>query len=318
MSLGVSEVNLEGDVEVGYGFSPSSDAFSQAAGLVLAKQRTLVCETTCSGIGLHSGETVRLRLVPAPENTGIVFIRTDLVNGARRVAARWDAVVETRLCTIIGNKAGTRVATVEHLMAALHAMGVDNAFVEVDRAELPMLDGSAAPFVDMIESSGIVTQSAVRKTIEILEPVEVMDGARLARLSPAPESRLTVGISFDRAPIKSQTMDWTPSKEGFKREISRARTFGFFEEVDQMRKLGLARGGSLDNAIVIQGDRVLNEGGLRYANEFARHKLLDAVGDLALAGAVIKGHFVGRCSGHEMNNRLLRALFETPSAWRYH
>ncbi len=299
---------------VGYGALARNHMKTETA---LHAQRTLTREVSCSGVGLHSGEVAHLRLIPAPENTGIVFVRVDLANGARRVAARWDAVVDTRLCTVIGNEAGTRVATIEHLMAALRAMGVDNAFVEIDRAEAPMMDGSAAPYVAMIESAGTHAQGSMRKTIEILSPVEVADGPRFARLSPATESRLTVDIAFARAPIKNQTMDWVLSAEGFKRDISKARTFGFFEEVDQLRKLGLARGGSLDNAIVIKGDSILNEGGLRYANEFARHKLLDAVGDLALAGCLIRGHFEGHCSGHALNNLLLRALFESPSAWRY-
>lgn len=317
MSFEMSGLNIEDYAEAAYIPAGGCDSRSEEAAIIRVKQRTLANEAACSGIGLHSGETVRLRLGPAPENTGIAFIRTDLANGARRVAARWDTVVDTRLCTVIGNKAGTRVATIEHLMAALHAMGVDNAFVEIDRAEVPMMDGSSAPFVDLIESAGTVAQTSARKTIEILSPVEIVDGPRFARLTPAPESRMTVDIAFDRAPINSQKMEWTLSKEGFRRDISRARTFGFFEEVDQLRKLGLARGGSLDNAIVIKGDSVLNEGGLRYANEFARHKLLDALGDLALAGGVIKGHFEGHCSGHAMNNRLLRALFESPASWRY-
>ncbi|MER2520030.1 MAG: UDP-3-O-acyl-N-acetylglucosamine deacetylase [Bdellovibrionales bacterium] len=320
MSFDTASLNMEEVAETGFVSGLSYESLARKrmkTETATQKQRTIAHEISCSGIGLHSGEISHLRLTPAPEDTGIVFIRTDLLNGARHVAARWDTVVDTKLCTVIGNKAGTRVATIEHLMAALHAMGIDNAFVEIDRAEVPMMDGSAAPYVAMIESAGTQAQDATRKIIEILSPIEVVDGQRFARLSPASESRLTVDIAFARAPINSQTMDWVLSSEGFKREISKARTFGFFEEVDQLRKLGLARGGSLDNAIVIKGDSILNEGGLRYANEFARHKLLDAVGDLALAGGVIRGHFEGRCSGHAMNNRLLHALFETPSAWRY-
>lgn len=317
MSFEMASLNVEETAETGYLPAMDYSALAPRTETALQKQRTLANEIACSGIGLHSGETVHMRLIPAPENTGIIFIRADLQNGARRVAARWDAVVDTKLCTVIGNKTGARVATIEHLMAALHAMGIDNALIELDRAEAPMMDGSAAPFVELIERAGTIAQKAKRQTIEILAPVEIAEGKAFARLTPSPETRLTVDIAFDRAPIKRQTMDWTPSAESFKRDICRARTFGFFEEVDQLRKLGLARGGSLENAIVIKGDSVLNEGGLRYANEFARHKLLDAVGDLALAGGVIKGHFEGHCSGHAMNNRLLRALFETPSAWRY-
>ena len=279
-------------------------------------QRTLCGTAECSGIGVHSGEKVSLRLAPAPENSGITFIRTDLKNGARAIPARWDHVVDTKLCTVIGNKSGSRVATIEHLMAALHAYGIDNAIIEIDGAEVPVMDGSSDPFVFLIEMAGVQIQNALRREIEILSPVEVaLDGKR-ARLAPALESRFSFAIEFDEAPISSQAYDFVLSPEGFKAEISRARTFGFYEQVDQLQKLGFARGGSLDNAIVIKDDRIMNADGLRYADEFVRHKLLDAVGDLALAGAVIRGHFEGYCSGHALNNQLLRALFADASAWR--
>jgi UDP-3-O-[3-hydroxymyristoyl] N-acetylglucosamine deacetylase len=280
-------------------------------------QHTLRGPAECSGVGVHSGEKVTLRLLPAPENTGIVFIRTDLVNGARMIAARWDNVVDTRLCTVIGNAHGTRIATIEHLMAALHAAGIDNAFIEIDGAEVPVMDGSSDPFVFLIEMAGIVQQDAPRKVIEVLAPIEIVAEGKHARLTPAPESRFSFEIDFGQSPISRQRYDFTLSPDGFKSEIGRARTFGFFEEVEQLRELGFARGGSLDNAIVIKDDQVMNEDGLRYANEFVRHKLLDAVGDLSLAGAVISGHFEGYCSGHALNNQLLRAMFADKSAWRY-
>lgn len=279
-------------------------------------QRTLRGIAECSGIGVHSGEKVSLRLLPAPEDTGIVFIRTDLVNGARKITARWDQVVDTRLCTVIGNDHGARVATIEHLMAALRAYDIDNAFVEIDGAEVPVMDGSSDSFVFLIEMAGIKTQKAARRVIEIVRPVEVSVGGKLARLAPSGECRFSFAIDFERKPIAEQSYDFVLSSGGFKSEISRARTFGFFEEVDELRKMGLARGGSLDNAIVVKGDKVMNEGGLRYADEFVRHKLLDAVGDLALAGAPILGHFHGHCSGHALNNQLLRAVFNDPIAWR--
>jgi UDP-3-O-[3-hydroxymyristoyl] N-acetylglucosamine deacetylase len=282
-----------------------------------AMQSTLRGTAECSGVGVHSGEKVTLRLLPAPENTGIVFIRTDLKNGARLIPARWDHVVDTHLCTVIGNASGARVATIEHLMAALHAGGIDNAFIEIDGAEVPVMDGSADPFVFLIEMAGVTRQAAPRRVIEILNPVEVAGGGKRARLAPALESRFSFEIDFGHAPISRQRYDFVLSPDGFKSEIGRARTFGFFEEVEQLREKGFARGGSLDNAIVIKDDRVMNEEGLRYANEFVRHKLLDAVGDMALAGAVLWGHFEGYCSGHALNNQLLRALFADPSAWRY-
>jgi len=281
-----------------------------------AYQHTLAKAVECSGIGVHSGEKVSLRLCPAPENTGIVFIRTDLVNGARSIAARWDNVIDTRMCTVIGNAHGGKVATIEHLMAALHACGIDNAWIEISGNEVPVMDGSSDSFVFLIDVAGTVEQSAHRREIEILSPIEINENGKRARLSPDDAPRYSVTIDFDRAPILTQSCDVTLSPSSFKNEISRARTFGFFEEVDQLQKLGLARGGSLDNSIVIKGNDVLNKDGLRYSNEFARHKVLDAIGDLALAGMPIRGHFQGHCSGHALNNKLLHALFAQPAAWR--
>ena len=279
-------------------------------------QRTLRGTAECSGIGVHSGDKVNMRLLPAPENTGIVFIRTDLVNGARKIEARWDNVVETQLCTVIGNDHGAKVATIEHLMAALRAYEIDNAYIEIDAAEVPVMDGSSDYFVFLIEMAGIATQKAPRRAIEIIRPVEIVVGEKRRALTPADESRFSFEIDFDKKVIAHQTYDFILSAGGFKNEISRARTFGFFEEVDQLQKMGFARGGSLDNAIVIKDDQVMNEDGLRYDDEFVRHKLLDAVGDLALAGAPILGHFHGYCSGHALNNQLLHTLFADPLAWR--
>jgi UDP-3-O-[3-hydroxymyristoyl] N-acetylglucosamine deacetylase len=279
-------------------------------------QRTLRGTAECSGIGVHSGEKVTMRIMPAPENTGIVFIRTDLVNGARTVHARWDHVVDTKLCTVIGNSHGTRIATIEHLMAALRAYDIDNAYIEIDGAEVPVMDGSSDYFVFLIEMAGVVSQKAPRRAFEIIRPVEVTSNGKYVRLTPADETVFSFEIEFDKKPIAKQNYEFTLSSDSFKNELSRARTFGFFEEVDQLQKMGFARGGSLNNAIVIKGDQIMNEDGLRYADEFVRHKLLDAVGDLALAGAPIIGHFHGHCSGHAMNNQLLRTLFADPLAWR--
>ncbi|MDD3029729.1 MAG: UDP-3-O-acyl-N-acetylglucosamine deacetylase [Alphaproteobacteria bacterium] len=286
------------------------------AGETFALQQTLAREVACSGVGVHSGQTVHMRLCPASENTGIVFIRTDLVNGARTVNARWDNVVDTRLCTVIGNDHGGRVATVEHLMAALFACGVDNARIEIDGGEVPVMDGSADVFVGLLDEAGLARQKAPRRVIDILAPVDIVCEGRRVSLSPAAEPRYSVTIDFDSAPIKRQRYDMVLSPDAFRDEISRARTFGFFEQVDQLKKMGLAQGGSLENSIIIKDGRVLNEDGLRYEDEFVRHKLLDAIGDLALAGAVLRGHFEGACCGHALNNRLLRALFSKPDAWR--
>jgi UDP-3-O-[3-hydroxymyristoyl] N-acetylglucosamine deacetylase len=281
-------------------------------------QHTIATPAQCTGVGVHSGKQVTLRLLPGEADTGIIFIRTDLQGEARSIPARWDTVADTRLCTVIANEHGGKVGTIEHLMAALHASGVDNAVVEIDGPEVPIMDGSSAPFMLLIEMAGMAAQKAPRRTIEILKPVEVtMDGKRAALL-PSDETRYTVEIAFDKSSvIQRQTYDFELTTGGFKSEISRARTFGFLEEVEYLRKNGLALGGSLHNAVVISGDKILNEDGLRYNDEFVRHKLLDAVGDLALAGAPIRGHFQGTACGHAINNQLLRALFADATAWRY-
>jgi UDP-3-O-[3-hydroxymyristoyl] N-acetylglucosamine deacetylase len=281
-----------------------------------AMQKTLAKPVECSGIGVHSGLRVTLRLCPAAENSGISFLRTDLYNGARSIAARWDNVIDTRMCTIIGNDHGGKVATIEHLMAALRACDIDNAVIEINGGEVPVMDGSSDSFVFLIDVAGIATQNAPKREIEILETITVNHGGKRASLSPNEAARYSVTIDFDRAPILTQSCDVTLSPEAFKSEISRARTFGFYEEVEEMQKAGLARGGSLDNAIVIKGNEVLNQDGLRFDNEFARHKVLDAIGDIALAGMPIRGHFQGHCCGHALNNSLLHALFAKPSAWR--
>lgn len=277
-------------------------------------QRTLRSVAVCSGVGVHSGIKVNLRIVPAPADTGIIFVRTDLKNGARTIPALWDHVVDTKLCTVIGNHHGGKVATIEHLMAALRAAEIDNAIIEIDGPEVPVMDGSADPFVFMLEMAGIIEQDAHRRQIIVKRPVEVMEAGKRALLHPADKARYSIDISFSQAPI-SQSYDFALTQAGFKAEIGRARTFGFYEEVDQLKKLGFARGGSLKNAIVIKDNAILNEDGLRYPDELARHKLLDAIGDLALAGAPIRGHFTGHCSGHALNNQLLRSLFSNPANW---
>lgn len=297
-------------------YSRLGSAFAVPMAGTATLQNTLLGEAECSGIGVHSGERVTLRIKPAPVNSGIVFVRTDITDGMNEIPARWDHVVDTKLCTVIGNKAGAKVATIEHLMAALYAYKISNAIIEIDGGEVPVMDGSSDSFVFLLEMAGVVPQNALRPAIEILSPIEVAENGKSARLTPSLESSYSFDIDFDQAPIAHQSYHFTLSADAFKSEISRARTFGFYEEVDQLRKAGLARGGSLDNAVVIKDQQVMNEDGLRYGDEFVRHKLLDAVGDLALAGADIIGHFHGNCSGHALNNKLLRALFADTSAWR--
>lgn len=281
------------------------------------------CETTlngpirCDGIGLHTGEPVSLRLTPAPLSTGVLFIRTDVTDKDNKVPARFDAVTETMLGTTLSNEAGTSVATVEHLMAALAGCGVDNVIIEIDGPEVPIMDGSAAPFVFLIECSGVSVSDRPRPYLKVLKPVSLTEGPKYAELAPGDGFTASFEIDFDTPVIGRQRYGFDLSSASFKTELCRARTFGFLKDVEQLRSLGLARGGSLENAIVIDDGQVVNEDGLRYEDEFVRHKLLDAIGDLALCGAQIVGRLTARRSGHDLNNKLLHALFSTPGAWRW-
>jgi UDP-3-O-[3-hydroxymyristoyl] N-acetylglucosamine deacetylase len=280
-------------------------------------QRTLYGSAQCSGIGLHSGQETILRLLPAEVDTGIRFVRTDLPAGRNLIQARYDQVSDTKLCTVLSNDMGASIGTVEHLLAALRSMDIDNAVVEVNGPEVPIMDGSAAPFVLLIEIAGIVEQDAPRRWLEILKPVTVIHNGKRAELLPADEANFAVTIDFGHPAIGRQEFSATIASDDFKTNICRARTFGFADDVAELRRVGLARGGSLHNAIVLDVDRVLNQDGLRYRDEFARHKLLDAIGDLFLAGAPIRGSFVGECSGHALNNALLHKLFADDTAYRY-
>jgi len=292
----------------------------------MAPQRQVTVANTvrCAGIGLHSGRHVALAIRPADPGTGIRFRRIDL-HGAGEAAhdtvirAHIDNVVDARLGSTIGNDAGVTVGTIEHLMAALAGCGVDNALIDIDGAEVPVMDGSAAPFVFLIECAGLVEQWTPRRAIEILRRIAVADGVGggSAALVPAPSFQVDVEIAFDCAAIGRQGVNVRLRNGAFKREIARARTFGFAEEAERLRAMGLARGASLENAIVLRGDEVLNEDGLRFPDEFARHKALDGVGDLYLAGAPILGRFEGRCSGHALNHALVRAMFADCTAWRW-
>jgi UDP-3-O-[3-hydroxymyristoyl] N-acetylglucosamine deacetylase len=279
----------------------------------IAQQKTVKASIHCRGIGLHSGMRVGMTLHPAAPDTGIVFRRVDA--GGAEIAASWQNVVESSLCTTLGNGEGLSVATVEHLMAAFAGLEIDNAIVELDGPEVPVMDGSAAPFVFLIECAGIVEQDAPRRAIKVLKPVSVGAPGKSATLMPDDGFAVSFSIDFASSAINRQEITVSPDPDSFKNDISRARTFGFLHEVDQMRAAGLARGGSLANAVVISGDRVLNEEGLRYRDEFVRHKVLDAMGDLYLAGGPLVGHFHGVRSGHALNRRLMEALFADPTAW---
>ncbi|MBI1205702.1 MAG: UDP-3-O-acyl-N-acetylglucosamine deacetylase [Azospirillum sp.] len=278
-------------------------------------QRTLKKAIYCTGVGLHSGARVSMSIAPAGADAGIAFRRTDLRGGQAVIPALWNRVADTKLCTVIANRGGISVGTIEHLMAALRGCGIDNAMIEIDGPEVPIMDGSADPFVFLIEAAGAVTQGKARRAIRVLKPIAVGDYRRGARLTPGSGFTFSFEIDFKSAAVAHQDGYVALTDGSFKQELARARTFGFLHEVEQLRRLGLARGGSLANAIVVSGDRVLNEGGLRYPDEFVRHKLLDSIGDLYLAGAPIIGHFHGQRAGHAVNNQLLHALFADRDAW---
>ncbi len=281
-----------------------------------ARQKTLEAPISCTGVGLHSGQRISMTLNPAPANTGVVFRRTDLA-GAPVVPVRWDRVVDTRMATTIGTEDGVRVGTVEHLMAALAGCEIDNAVIDLDGPEVPVMDGSAAPFVFLVECAGTVEQARARRAIEVLKRVTVGDETRQVSIAPGPVFEVSVEIDFDDATIARQQFGAAIVNGTFKSEIARARTFGFAEEVSALHRAGLARGGSLENAIVISDGRVLNADGLRYENEFVRHKVLDCIGDMYLAGAPLLGRVRGLRSGHTLHHRLLEALFADADAWRF-
>ncbi len=278
-----------------------------------APRRTIKSAIHCTGVGLHSGRRTLLRLLPAEAGTGIVFRRIDLA-GAPEVRALWDRTIESPLCTTLVED-GVVISTVEHLMAALAGMEIDDVVVEIDGPEVPIMDGSAAPFVFLVECAGAVELAQPRRAIRVLKEVRVGDSARWASLRPGPAASFTFEIDFPHPAIAQQSYGVTLHNGTFKNQLSRARTFGFLHEVDKLRALGLARGGSLENAIVVAEEGVLNEEGLRYADEFVRHKIVDSIGDLYLAGGPILGRFEGFRSSHALSARLLRTLMTDPTAW---
>ncbi len=281
----------------------------------MLKQRTLKAIIRATGVGLHSGAKVRLALRPAAPNTGIVFCRTDL-NPVVELKADPYAVGDTRMASCL-EKDGVKLGTVEHLMSALAGLGIDNLYVDVDAPELPIMDGSAAPFVFLLQSAGIEEQNAAKKFLRIRKPVEVRDGDKWARLEPYEGFRLSFSILFNHPAVDQSgthfRMDF--ADDSYRHEVSRARTFGFTQDVEALQAQGLALGGSLDTAIVMDEYRVLNAEGLRIPDEFVRHKVLDAIGDLYLVGHPLLGAFSAHKSGHALNNRLLRELLADATAW---
>ena len=280
-------------------------------------QHTFAKPFAFTGVGIHSGELATVTVNPAPENTGIVFIKSGIGNNEGIVEAKWNNVVETHLCTVIANKNGHKIHTIEHLMAALYAFGIDNASIVIDGNEVPTMDGSSRDFMIAFESVGKIQQDRQRTEIVILESIEIKRENKIVRLSPSNETKFTFDADFSNKGLPKQKYSVDLTCDSFKKEIMSARTFGFHEEVTQLKKLGFARGGSLQNAILVKDGKVLNEEGLRYKDEFVRHKVLDSVGDTYLAGHRIRGHYYGNRSGHSLNNQLLRLLFSDPSTYCY-
>jgi UDP-3-O-[3-hydroxymyristoyl] N-acetylglucosamine deacetylase len=280
-------------------------------------QTTLATTVALEGVGIHTGQVTSLTLRPAAPNFGVRFLRTDVSDRDPSVRARGEAVTQTRLGTTIANADGVSVATVEHLMAAFSGLGVDNALVEINGPEVPIMDGSARAFVAAIDRAGRKAQPARRRFIEILEPIEATIDDKKARLVPAETFEMAFEIAFDAAAIGRQSVDLVVDEASFREALASCRTFGFLHEVEALRQAGLARGGNLDNVLVIEGDRVINPGGLRRSDEFVRHKALDAVGDLYLLGAPLIGRYEGVLAGHALNNALVRAVAARPAAWRF-
>ena len=288
-------------------------------------QHTLKSELSFEGVGVHSGVLVRVTLKPADVNTGIVFRRTDVAsdhNDTRDsvVYARYDNVVDTRLCTKLMNDDGVAVTTVEHLMAAFAAMSVDNVLVEMNGEEMPIMDGSSEPFMFLMECTGIESQTAPRRAIRIVKEITIQgDNGEIAKLSPTdtPEMSIFARIDFDNPVIGTQEMQMRIGKDTFKNQLAKARTFGFMRDIEMLRDAGLAQGGSFDNAIILDDNSVLNPTGLRFDDEFIRHKILDAVGDLYMAGAPILGHYHAERLGHALNNQILQALFADETAYQW-
>lgn len=280
-------------------------------------QTTLADRVEISGLGVHSAAPARIVIHPADPDSGIVFLRTGLPGGRERlIEARWSNVRQTSLCTVIGDATGATIATVEHLMAALSGLHIDNALIEIDGPETPIMDGSALQFVEAIDSAGLVTQSRRRRYIKIVKPVRVESGRCRAQLLPAVSGfRLDISIDFEATVIGRQRRTFELDPQTFRRELARARTFGFMADVKKLWQAGFALGSSLDNSVALDGETILNPEGLRYPDEFVRHKALDAIGDLALAGAAMVGAYVAERPGHTINRAVLAALFADHNAY---
>jgi len=283
----------------------------------MIKQRTPKKVIQATGVGLHSGDKVLLTLRPAPINTGIIFRRIDL-DPVVEIPASYDNVCDTMLCTSLQYK-GAKVATVEHLLSALAGLGIDNAYIDINAPEIPIMDGSAAPFVFLIQSAGIQEQSALKRYIRILKPIRVEENGKYVQFLPYNGYKISFTIGFNHPVFddRPQAANFDFSSTSYVKEVCRARTFGFLSDYEKLRENDLAKGGSLNNAVVVDSYRIINEEGLRFEDEFVKHKILDAIGDLYLLGSGLIGAFEGYKSGHELNNKLLRALVAKQDAWEY-
>jgi len=280
------------------------------------RQSTLKGPAVTAGIELHGGEHTRLVMRPAPMGTGLVFVRTDVTDRDNNIEVRPDAVTGVKNCTTLSNAAGVKVSTIEHLLAALAASGIDNLYIDLDGEELPALDGSSEPFLKLIEQVGIVRQSAPRRYVKVLKPIEVRNGDSIARIEPCERLELDVTIDFEDKAIGRQSVKIVPNVRAFRERLASARTFALMHEVAALQAAGLSKGGSLNNAVVVDGDKVLNPEGLRFADEFVRHKALDLLGDLYLGGPIL-GRVMTVKGGHGLNHDLLMALYGTVDAWEF-
>ena len=277
-------------------------------------QRTLQTTVTCTGIGVHSGKSVTLTIHPAPVNHGIKFVRTDLLNSPD-ITAHFNQVVDTSLATVIGYD-GFIVSTIEHLMASFSGLSIDNALVEINAYEMPIMDGSAGPFTDLILKGGIAVQDSPKCYFAIKEPAELKADGKFVGMYPSNHFEITCTIEYDHPLIKKQSCTFEITEKTFENDISRARTFGFLQEYEMLKRFGLAKGGSLDNVVVIDKEEILNPEGLRYPDEFVRHKILDCIGDFSLLGMPILGHVIVEKSGHAFNHAFLKKLFSEKASWQ--
>lgn len=307
-SLRIASKNVKSDAQVTLPLKVPYSSFDW--------QKTLASPVSCSGIGVHSGKPATITLRPAAVSAGYVFIRTDVSEDSRRISARWDMVTDTAMCTKITNAHGVSVSTIEHVIAALAGCGIHNAIIELDGPEVPIMDGSSLNFVELIHQASVRSQRKLLSRIKVLKTVEVKVGQSTATFKPSDEAKYTIQFNANgRLGNQSWSLSYYPEQDDFCDLLSAARTFGFYEDAQHLWSQGLAQGASLDNTVVIKEGKVMNEDGLRFNDELVRHKMLDAVGDFALAGMPILGHFVGVNSGHALNNQLLRVLFADKSNW---